>query len=822
MSDLRHALRLLRKDPGFTAVALLTLAVGIGANVAVFSFVNAVLLHPLPYAEPERIVRVAEQRAGPRTAAFMTNETFDAWRNETRTVDQIAGYTPRSYTLIGLDEPVRLQGAAVSPDLFALLRVSPAVGRVFQREEEEVGANRVVLLSTRLWERSFKRDEDVLGRVIRLDGDPHVVVGIMPPTFQFPDAEAELWTPLGVRPPVQGPNARFLLAFSGLARLKDGVTLEQAESEATTILQRLEAERARPGPAGTGPVRVQLTPLHEAMVAEFRPAMLMLWASVSFVLVIACANLANLMLARGATRQRELAIRAAIGGSRGRLVRLLLTESLVLSIAGGTAGALMALWLSRVLPAISPREIPRIDEVGVETGFLAFALVLSLVSGVLIGLVPALQGSRLNLVRFLNETSAHPTGGFRILGANRARSLIGIVQIALAFVLLVGGTLLVTSFVRLTRIAPGYDPSNVLTAQVPLGRLGAGPVPGGPEEMARGARSLDPMLTQIVDRITQLPGVAHAALVSFLPLSPGEAMIAFGIQGRPRPTDPTERWTARPQIVSAGYFQALGLRLVEGRFLTRDDLSTSPPVVVVNEAFARTYLPGETAVGKRLTLMRGTAYEVVGVVGDVRHRGLDSEPEPEFYVTYQQSGEFSLASAPYVVLKTLGDPVDVLPLLRHAIRETLPTVALDNAMAMEARVAASVAQPRFYALLVGLFALVALALALVGLYGVLSYTVLQRHREIGIRMALGAARGEVERLVFGQAFALIAVGTVAGLLCAVGTSRLIRRLLFGVTATDPATFVAVLLLLVATGLAAAYLPARRATRVDPMVALREG
>ena len=808
LHDIRHSVRVLIKNPGFTAVALVTLAIGIGANTAIFSVVSAVLMNPLPYQDAEQLVRVREElpvMRGAQSMSIMTADTLENWRDETETLDTLAGYRPASFTLTGRGEPVRLSGAAVSADMFSLLRATPLVGRVFEREEERPGANRVAVLSHTGWQQRFAGDPDIVGGTIRLDDEPHTVVGVMPQGFYFPDREAELWTPLVTAVPNLQPGQVVIIAFQGLARLHTGVSIEQAVAEGQTVLQRIQEDRSGPTAQMRAPT-LRLIPLQEEMVGGVRPALLALLAAVGFVLLIAVANLANLLLARGAARQREMAVRAALGAGRSRLVRQLLTESTLLSLAGGLVGVLAAYWVIRLLPSLAPADIPRIDDVQLDGGVLGFALALSVGAGLLFGLVPALQSARVNLVRTLNEGSARSGGGFRLLRANRTRSTFAVAEIALALVLLVGAGLLIRSFTTLIDIDPGYDPSNVLTTRLNLPT----------------ARYADPdarrnLLSQILERIEQAPGVEEAGLVSFLPLSSGEARMIVGIAGRPAPASFEDRPSARTQAVSAGYFRAMGLRLVDGRWLTRTDETPGAEVVMVNESFARQYLDGD-AVGERLTLGPGGAREIIGVVADVRHRGLDSEPTPEIYRSYMQGRGPQRGIA--LVIRTEGDPLTLVPFLRTAVLEIDPTLPLDDVMTMEARLATSVAQPRFYALLLGLFASLALTLAGVGIYGMLSYLVSQRSTEIGVRMALGARQSSILTLVLRQGAWLTGIGLVIGLGGAYAVTGLLTSLLFGVTATDPITFAIVPLILMTVALLACYIPARRATRVDPMVALR--
>ncbi len=818
--DLRHTMRLLAKDRGFAVVAVVTLALGIGASTAIFSVVNAVLLRPLPYAGADRLARVAEELPGMRRApgggrpqSFMIGDTFEAWRESTETLEGLAAYSSRSYTLTGYGEPMRLRGSAVSANLLSMLKVVPVVGRVFQPGEDRRGNDRYAVLSEALWERMFDRDPDIAGKTLTLDDNAYTIVGVAPRAFYFPDHETELWTPFVTEMPPRRPGERMIMAFGALAMVKTGVPFSQAEAEGTTVSQRAQPgpPPGRQMPPDAPKASLQLIPLQEEMVAEVRPALLVLMGAVVFVLLIAAANIASLLLARGAARQRELAVRSAIGANRPRLVRQLLTESVVVAVAGGVVGVVLAYVLIRALPAVAPDNIPRVEEVALDLGVLAFALGVSVVTGLLFGLAPALQGSRVNVLRTLNDASAMSMGGFRFMRGNRLRGALVGAEVALAIVLLAGAGLLIRSFTTLVNVDPGYDPANVLTAQVSL-----------PQSKYGSPETQRVFWDRLLDEVGAMPGVQAAGTTNILPLLPGNIIFTFGIEGEAQPSNPQDMPRASMRMVTPGYVDAMGLRLVEGRGFTDQDRAGSPVVVLVNEALSRQYLGGN-AVGRRLQdLFGGETAEIVGLVGDVRHGGLDREAAPEMYVALAQVPARMPAGGPSasLVVRTAGDPLQLVPFLRSAVLDIDPDLPLDNVMTMEQRLSASVAEPRFYALLLGMFAALALTLAVVGIYGVLSYSVSQRHREIGVRMALGARGGDILQLVLNQGLILIGIGMVVGLASALGVSRYLASLLFGISATDPLTYVAISVLLGAVGVVACYLPARRATRVDPMTALR--
>ena len=795
--DIRYAIRSLSQRRGFTALALITLALGIGANTAIFSVVNAVLWRPLPYADPGRLVMVWENhqaRGGPERE-WLSPPDFEDWRNQNSVFARLAALNNWGPTLTGTAEPEPLVGAAVSHDMFALLGREPALGRSFQPEEDRPGAPNVVVLSNQLWQRRFGSDRGIVGKSISLNEENYTVVGVMPAGFKFPViANTELWRPLG---PTLNPGCqRGCYVLRAMARLKPEATLEQARAEMSTIASRIEAQY----PESNKSVGVTLVPLHEQLVGSLRRALLILLGAVGFVLLIACANVGNLMLARGAAREREIAIRAALGASRARVIRQLLTESALLAVAGSALGLLFAFWLLNLFIGLSPQAVPRFDEIGIDRTVLGFTLGVAVLTALVFGLVPAWHISKTNLNHSLKEAGKGAASG---LHGGRLRSGLVVAEMALALMLLVGGGLLMKSFVLLQRVDPGFHPDHVLTLRLFLNRARY------PEQT-----QIRTYYTQLLDRLQTLPGTQAVAAISTLPLSGNNTDSSFLIEGRPKPP-PNQSPVAWFSSVTPGYFHSMGMRLTKGRVFTDSDTEKSPRVVIISEAMARRYWPNEEPLGKRIGSPEAWR-EIVGVMADVKHFSLDTEMPPAMYFPARQVP----ARGMNLVVRTAGEPLAIAPALRSEIWASDRNMAIAGVQTMDDLVSSSIAQQRFILLLLGCFAGLALVLAAIGIYGVMSYAVTQRTHEIGIRMALGARAGNVLALVLRNGMFLALIGAAIGLGGALAITRLMAGLLFGVTPTDALTFASVTVGLIVVALLACYLPARRATKVDPLVALR--
>ena len=806
LQDVRYGIRGLLKRPGFTAIAVITLALGIGANTAIFSVVNAVLLRPLPYAEAARLFVPWGSRSDTQDRTNVSYPDFVDWQAQTKTLEYVAAYNSAGTLLREGDEPEPISGAAVSADLFPLLKVAPIFGRSFTRAEDQPNAPPVIVLGYDLWRRRFNADPNIIGRQIRIGSTSASVLGVMPEGFRFPAqaTKTEFLRPLAA---TLGDRTQRRNSYSlrVVARLKPGVTAAAAGSEMRAIGVQLEQQYPDEGfRLGT-----RLISLHEAVTWGSRTPLLVLLGAVGFVLLIACANVANLLLARAASRHREMAIRAALGAGRRRVVRQLLTESLLLSLLGGAVGLLVAWWGVQFLLGASPLNIPRLKDVGLDTTVLTFTAVVSVLTGVIFGLAPALQASRADLQNSLKEGGRNATGGAL---RNRVRAVLVVVEVALSLVLLVGAGLLGKSFLLLSEVSPGFEPEHVLSTNLSLAKAKY----PQPEQQQAG-------FAEIVRRAAAIPGVEAAALIYPLPLGGDSNAGTFLIAGQPA-LRPEDKPTSSHRTISPDYFRALNIPLSRGRPFDERDNQHAPPVIIVNETFARRYFAGTEALGQHI-IVEGEQgdnvvpppREIIGIVGDVRHESLDTESGPEYYVPYTQAPEAFMS---LVVRSAADNPLSLAASVREVIKQMDKDQYVAAIQPMTKLVAESVARRRFNAQLTGVFAVVALLLAAVGIFGVLNYAVAQRTQEIGLRVALGAQTRDVLRLVLGQGVRLILFGLALGLAASFALTRVLAVMLFGVTPTDPLTFVAVSLLLASVALLACYIPARRATKVDPLVALR--
>jgi putative ABC transport system permease protein len=803
LQDLRYALRTLLRSPGFTLVAVLTLALGIGANTAIFSVVNAVLLRPLPYPDPDRLVMLwgTYPEFGQTTTSL---PDFRDWREQSTAFGELAGHVPTTSNLaIAEGEPGRVRRAIVTANFFRTLGVQPLLGRFFLPEEEQGGGEsyavgeQVAVISHGLWHSRFAGEPAVLGTEIRLHGRPFTIVGVAPQDFRFGETR-DVWTPLNLAADA-GRRSEFVEV---VGRLRSDATLEQARAEMLSINRRLAEEY----PETNATIGVEVVPLHEQVIGGMRPALLAFMGAVGLVLLIACANVANLMLTRAAACERELAIRAALGAGRARLARQLLTESTVLALAGAGLGLLLAAAGIEALRHTQAELIPRFGEVTIDPRVLGFTFALAVGSGLLFGLAPAVRVGGRALSGVLRGGGRGLIGGD---GVRRLRGALVLGEVALALMLLVGAGLLIRSFERLQQVDTGFEPRGVLSVQVAL------PVLQYPEPEQRVA-----FWHRVLESVATAPGVESAALGSNFPLSRGAGYWSFEIEGRP-PSEPGSMQDAQPFTVTPGYFRTLRIPLLEGRAFEEQDHADAPRVAIVNRTVVERFFGGASPIGHRVTFgdpenPETEWWTVVGVAADTRIEGMREAPYSQIYRPSAQVGGTSMA----VLLRSAGDPLQLANTVRHAVRALDPTLPVFDVKTMEQYVAEAVAQPRIGTTLLSVFAAIALLLAAIGIYGLISYTVAQRTQEIGVRMALGAQPAEVLRLVVRQGMGPVLAGTGVGLFGAWAASRLIGSLLYETSATDPPTFIGVALFLAAVGLAAAYLPARRATRVDPIIALR--
>ena len=801
IQDVRYGLRMLAKNPGFTLVAVLTLALGIGANTTIFSVVNTVLLLPLPYRDAERLVTVWSYN---RARGFNTDQVspldFGDWRSQNHVFEKMAASTEAMYTLTGAGEPAPIIAYQFSADYFPVLGVTPLLGRTFLPEEEQPGKSHVAVLSYTLWRRHFGGDRSLLGKTITLDGAPYTVVGIMPPGVQYPPL-TELWTPLTITP--EAAHERAYRYLRVMARLKPGITLQQAQTEMNTIAARLAADYPNTNKEEDA---TNIISLRQMTSGDIRPALLVLLCAVGFVLLIACANVANLLLVRAAGRRKEIAVRAALGASRRRLVRHLLTESVLLGLFGGTLGLTLAFWCKGALVAMFPPtifnlSIPHLEKIPIDGWVLGFALAASLLTGVIFGLVPALQAGGMSTSESLKESGGTLAGSAQ---GRRFRSALVIAEIALSLALLTAAGLILKSFVHLVGGHLGFNPQNVLTMRVLL-----------PAYKYKTDAQQRAFSNQAIERLKSLPGVESVGTVTFLPLSGwrgGRTVLPEG-RSTPRNQQPIALWSS----VTPDYFRALGIQLVEGRFFTDGDTSGSAPVAIISKSLVRQLALDEDPVGKRIKAdgLKGPV-EVVGVVDDVHQLGMTSGMTSEVYFPFSQ------VPAPIIcfAIRTAEDPAGLAKAAQGRIWEVDKDQAVGYVMTMSQSASESLAPQRVVVLLLGVFAAMALILAAVGIYGVIAYSAAQRTHEIGVRMALGAGRSEVLHMVFRDALRLVLPGMAVGLVGALMLTRFLASLLFGVRPSDPGTFATVSALLAAVALLASYIPARRATRVDPIVALR--
>jgi putative ABC transport system permease protein len=807
-SDLRSALRVLGQQPAFAVTALLTLALGIGANTAIFSIVYGVSMRPLPYPRPEQLVRLYEEHPGgtsPLRMKWISDITLDAWRSG-NSLSQVAIYSSYIET-VGRTEPERWRSGVVSPPLFPMLRVTPVLGRFFDESETVAGADSVVVLSHQLWRERYSGNADAIGQSLWIDGKAYQIIGVAPAGFSFPHPDVQYWRPY-VLPSQVGPSGQQRIrVMQAMARLADGVSAEQAAAEGTA------AARSVPRPPSAfmmfgqgGPVVVHVTGFVDEMTRGIRPALIVLSIGVGFVLLIACANVANLFLSRGVVRRRELAVRAALGAGRGRLMRQLLTESLVIAVLGGALGWLLANWLVQVLPMVAPSGIPRLDNVQLDRLALMFAIVATLATAVLSGGLPAIKGSRTELAGAMGDGDVRSTGS----AARRLRGGLLVAEAALAVVLLVGAALLIRSFIRLTSVDAGYSAENVLTAQVIVPAVPEGTSPPDTAEA-------------ILARVRAVPGVIAAGAANMAPLVPMSAIRMVTLPERTAAGEPIQA-RATAWTVTTGFAESLGLRLKAGRLFTAADARDPANLVLVNEEFVRLYWSdGRPVVGRRYDGVFGPSgqqTEVVGIVANTLKDGLDRLPEPEIYTLRKPGPQIGLGRSMNLVVRADRNPAALVADIRRVVLDLEPRAAFDDVSPLTAKVAASVAEPRFSASVLAGFAGLAVLLAAIGLYGVLLYGVSERRREMGVRAAMGASRRQLVGLIVREGLGVVLLGLVVGLAGAAALSRLMQGLLFGVASLDLWVYLAAPAILVFVAILACLIPARRAAAVDPVEALR--
>lgn len=800
IQDLRYAVRMLIKKPGFTVVVVAALALGIGANTAIFSIVNSILLRPLPYRDPDRLAMIwMDNKRMNVDQDIHSYANYVDYRDQNQVFESMAAYYGISLNLVGVGEPERIIGSAASASLFEVLGVDPQLGRVFTADEEQIGQDRVAILSHGLWRRRFGGDPNIVGQEIQVSDVSRTVIGVMPASFKFPYKDAEIWVPMALNENQKQSRGSF--GYYAIGRLKPGVSIQQAQAEMGTIASNL-ASRYPDMLEGFG---VNIVPLHRQVTGKVRPALLVLLGTVAFVLLIACANVANLLLARAASREREIAIRTALGANRIRLVRQLLTESALLGLAGGAVGLLIAYWGLNALIALSPEDIPRLDQIGIDGRVLGFTLLVSLLTGLVFGLAPAIQASKPDLNESLKESGRSTTAGVE---RRRVRSALVVIEVALSLVLLIGAGLMIRSFSQLQKVDLGFNPDRLVSMNIQLSRT-----------KYQGQLSTQ-FFRQLIERVETMPGVESAGATTAIFIDALPNSTNFTLEGKP-PMPAAEQIETPVDAVTPSYFRTMGIALLSGREFTEQDGLESMPVAIINDTFARRFWPGEEPVGKRFKFgdsgSQAPWMTIVGVVGDMRRTGLDVDVRCETFLPYTQRRFIGFLS---LVVRARSDPRVIATAVRDQVWSIDSGQPVSHIRTMDQLLDGMMAQRRLNMVLFALFGGVALVLAAVGVYGVISYSVTQRIHEIGIRMALGADRGDVLRMIVRNGMTLVLIGVAIGLIAAFGLTRLMTALLFGVSATDLATFVAVSGILSGVALAACFVPALRAIKVDPMVALR--
>ncbi len=803
--DISYGLRMLLAKPSFTIIAVLALALGIGVNSAIFSVVNGVLLKPMAYKEPDKLVRIWEKWGG-FDQGSVSYLNFKDWRERNQSFEKMAASRWTGFNLTGGDQPERVTGRQISSEMLSVLGVTPAIGRDFRPDEDREGANAVAIISDSLWKRRFGGDPSVTDKTLTLNDVPYQVVGVLPADFHY-------FPKVDVFVPIEATKERALKERSWhpgiqvLARLKPGVSLAQAGTDMTSIAGALGQEY----PDTNKEHWVTLKSLYDATVGDVRNLLLMLLAAVSFVLLIACANVANLMLARASARQKEIAIRSALGANRLRIIRLLMTESVMLALVGGALGLLTAYWGTGLALKALPEALPRVNDIQVDANVLLFTLAASIITGVIFGLAPALQASNPNLNETLKEGGR--SGGS---GRQGIRSVLVVAEIAISLVLLVGSGLLIRSFVALNRVSAGFDDQNILTFDISLSSKEYGEAP-----------KVRRFFKQFLEKIEALPGVQSSATTTLLPLGGSDNESQFYVSGRPKPS-PSELPLAMFYITSPEYLKAMRIPLLKGRFFEESDTLTSGPVIVIDENMANQYFPGEDPVGRHLSMPvtpdTDLEFQIVGVVGHVKQENLHtvdgSSVTTQMYITYGQVPDEFIFPGSTLVVRTNTDPLGYLPAIRSELTSMGGAATLSDAKTMEQLRGELISDRRFTLILVGIFSVLALVLASIGIYGVISYSVAQRTREIGIRMALGASQGQILKMVVGGGAKLALIGIVIGAAGALGLTQFIRSFLYGVSPSDPLTFTGISLILACVAMLASYVPAQRATKVDPNTALR--